>query len=135
MRRLFMSAAAVAAGAIAMCGMSTPAGAVEQVSASSLVITAYGGTSTADAMYEELTLQCDPAGGTHPDKDNVCAKLHEVDGNIDRLTPLPDTACLTIYQPVTVKVGGNWGRCVVHFERTYSNSCVARVESGGLFTF
>jgi hypothetical protein len=124
-RTLCAAALSVAAVAVVVCGGPAEASLAE----SSLVITANDG-----AMITEVILRCGPAGGTHADAENACAALAGVDGDFDALPEQP-VACLLIYQPVTVEVGGNWRNRVVRFERQYPNRCVAGAQSAGVFVF
>jgi hypothetical protein len=103
-----------------------------QPSGSSLVITAYGGDD--GAVLAEVTLECAPTGGTHTDAENACVTLTAVDGELTDL-PVLEVACVLIYQPVIVKVDGNWEDREVCFYRDYPNTCVAWAESGGVFRF
>ncbi|HEV2782199.1 MAG TPA: SSI family serine proteinase inhibitor [Actinophytocola sp.] len=134
MRRSLRAAAAVAA-AIALCGPVAPAAQARLLpSESSLVITAYDPTDETWPVVAEMTLKCAPEGGSHPDAREACATLDWVDGDFTALEPLP-VACVLIYQPVIVEVGGNWRDRVVSFEAEYPNLCVAGAESEGIFTF
>ena len=137
--RPWLSCAATS-GAIALgltlCLAGAPAGAVQQPSESTLVITAYDGTIGAfgGELIAEVTLKCDPTGGSHIDAEATCATLDGVNGDLDALPPL-DQLCPVIYQPVTIEVGGSWRGSVVSFEREYGNLCVAGDQSAGVFRF
>jgi hypothetical protein len=99
-----------------------------------LVITAYDSTSPGWLIVNEVTLKCDPAGGSHVSAEDACATLSSVDGHIEDLDPLL-IACPLYYQPVTIEVGGNWRERVVNFDEEYPNMCVAMAESDGVFRF
>jgi hypothetical protein len=124
---------AATAGALLLAGQFAPAAAVEP-SRSTLVITAYDATDPSEPVIAEMTLKCEPTGGTHPRARRACATLESVDGNFDALEPL-NQACILLYQPVIIEVGGNWRDRVVSFTREYPNLCVAGVESEGVFRF
>lgn len=132
MRARTLCAAAVTAGALAICGLFGSASALPEPSESTLVITAYD--STGLSVVKEMTLKCNPTGGSHIDAHGACAALEEADGEFTSLRPL-EIACTLEYQPVTIEVGGNWVDRVVHFDREYSNMCVAGAESEGVFRF
>lgn len=99
---------------------------------SSLVLSVYEGIGDTGPMIGEVTLKCDPPGGTHSAAEDACAALDAVDGNFRRLRSTGGM-CIMIYAPVTVQAGGNWRDDVVRFERTYGNLCVAGTSSNGVF--
>lgn len=123
-----------AAAAVALIVLGIPAGATGQGSASSLVITAYNGEDTSWPVVKEVTLKCEPTGGSHAEAEDACASIESVGGNLDELLDR-QLICPDVYQPVTVEVGGNWDDMVVAFERTYANLCFAFSQSDGVFQF
>jgi hypothetical protein len=123
-----------AAATVAIIVLGTPAVAGEQASASSLVITAYNGEDTSWPVVKEVTLKCEPTGGSHTEAEEACASIESVGGNLDELMDR-QLICPEVYQPVTVEVGGNWNDMVVAFEHTYPNLCFAYSASDGVFTF
>jgi Subtilisin inhibitor-like len=135
MRARSLCAASVVAGAIALSGAVGPAAAAP--ARSTLVITAFDSYDPNDPnppTVAEMTLRCDPPGGSHPDPTRACATLKRVDGDVAALRPLP-VACILIFQPVLVEVGGTWRGRPVSFQREYPNRCVAYAESEGVFRF
>jgi hypothetical protein len=134
MRQASVCATALSAGAIVLCGMSTPVAATEQPSESTLVITAWDSSGIIAEQIYEVVLKCDPPGGTHVNAQQACDTLTAVNGDFEALEPSPD-ACMLIYKPVYIEVGGNWRDQVVHFQHNYSNLCLAEVESAGVFSF
>lgn len=134
MRLTSVCATALSAGAIVLCGIFTPVGAVEQPSESTMVITVYDSAGIAPALIDEVVLKCEPAGGSHIDAEDACTTLDSVNGEFEALEPQSE-ACILIYQPVYIEVGGNWRDDVVHFQHHYPNLCVAGVESDGVFRF
>lgn len=135
MRLTSVCATALSAGAIVLCGIFAPAGATTvRPSESNLVITAYDSSGIIASLIGEVVLKCEPAGGTHVDAADACATLAAVDGDFDALTPEP-VACVLIYKPVYIEVGGNWRDRVIRFQHTYPNLCVAGAETAGVFTF
>ena len=137
MRLKSVCATTLSAGAIALCGMLTPASATDasvQPSTSTLVITLWDSSGIIAEQIHEVVLKCEPAGGTHVDAATACATLDAAGGDLDALPP-SQTACILIYKPVYIEVGGNWRDRVVRFQHTYPNLCVAGAESAGVFTF
>lgn len=134
MRPKSVCATALSAGAIVLCGMLTPAAASTQPSESTLVITAWDSSGFIAEQIHEVVLKCEPAAGSHVDAANACATLNAVNGDFDALEPSGDV-CILIYKPVYIEVGGNWRDRVVRFQHNYSNLCLAKVESAGVFSF
>ncbi|MDT0327196.1 SSI family serine proteinase inhibitor [Nocardiopsis lambiniae] len=75
-----------------------------------------------------VTLNCDPAGGTHPEAEAACAAIAEA-GSIKEITPT-EGFCTMEYRPVTVTAGG-----AENFERTYGNRCELSLAKGVVFAF
>jgi hypothetical protein len=75
-----------------------------------------------DGEQLQWSLECDPAGGTHPDPEAACAAI---EANLDVFEPLAaDVICTEIYGgPETARVEGLWAgeRVVVTLSRT--NGC------------
>lgn len=89
-----------------------------------------------DGTVSFTQLQCDPAGGSHPTSAQACAALDDAGGEPAALgSDRPATACPMIYAPVRASAHGHWRGEPVHFTATYNNSCLADVESGGVFGF
>ncbi|MGW2058813.1 SSI family serine proteinase inhibitor [Streptomyces sp. NPDC001840] len=87
------------------------------------------------SVNQQVTLQCDPTGGTHPTPEDACTKLTAVKGRLDLLPRAPGVACPGNYAPVTVTVTGNWELLAVNFTKTYTNNCHAGVGSDYVFRF
>lgn len=81
-----------------------------------------------------VTLACDPAGGSHPQRDRACKTLDSVDGDFDRL-PQEQLLCPMIYAPVTASASGHWHARPVIFERGYPNRCAANAATASVFDF
>jgi hypothetical protein len=81
-----------------------------------------------------VTLECEPTGGTHPHAETACSTLLEANGDFARLRHL-ESMCTYIYAPVEVRVRGHWRGRDLLFQRTFSNHCIANVDSGGVFGF
>ncbi|GAB2987239.1 subtilase-type protease inhibitor [Amycolatopsis acidiphila] len=81
-----------------------------------------------------VTLDCGPAGGSHPQHDRACQTLDSVDGDFDRL-PQEQLLCPMIYAPVTATATGHWHARPVGFSRSYPNQCSANAGTASVFDF
>lgn len=75
------------------------------------------------------TLDCDPAGGSHPRAEEACDLIAE-HGDIASVQSAGDGVCTMIYQPVTARVTG-----AEEYEQTFSNACVMNNTKGEIFDF
>jgi Subtilisin inhibitor-like len=117
---------AIAAGALAILP-ATSASAADASYTLSMVHNDTGAVST-------MGLTCQPPSG-HPYAQQACSQLNRADGFIENIPPA-DGVCLLIYDPVTVRATGTWQGEPRVYEETFSNSCVANLETGGyLFNF
>src|SRR5688500_9486424 len=73
---------------------------------SALVVTVAEGEQ-ASPPGKVADLRCEPTGGTHPHREDACARLAEVDGRVESMTE-ESMACTMDYRPVTVTLKGNW---------------------------
>src|SRR5690242_12099752 len=73
-----------------------------------------------------VPLECGPPGGDHPNAKAACAELARVGGDPAKIAPTPHLACFLIYQPVTVKIDGDWHGTAVAWQHKYGNGCEAR---------
>ncbi|UJW32223.1 subtilase-type protease inhibitor [Saccharothrix sp. AJ9571] len=81
-----------------------------------------------------VVLQCDPAGGTHPEAKAACAALTGANGDLNSVSP-KDMSCTLEYAPVEARAFGTWKGKQVDFSTTYPNRCAADAHSGGVFAF
>lgn len=81
-----------------------------------------------------VTLNCQPPGGTHPQRARACRELTAADGDFDRL-PADSGLCPLIWAPVTATATGHWRERPVLHTHTYPNRCVAARDSGHVFEF
>ncbi|MFJ9520738.1 SSI family serine proteinase inhibitor [Kitasatospora sp. NPDC101801] len=80
------------------------------------------------------TLSCDGRpGGSHPDPVPACAALTEADGDLDRLTGRPGSACAAVHAPVTATAEGSWHGIPVKWARTFGNACALRAATAPVF--
>lgn len=99
---------------------------------SRLVLHTTAGTSPA----RTVTLQCDPAGGTHPNAAKACAEIAKSNGDLQQLPANADAhACFMIYSPVTASAEGAWHGQNVRYSTQFPNTCVMRDKTGSLFDF
>ncbi|WP_412541484.1 SSI family serine proteinase inhibitor [Longispora sp. K20-0274] len=82
----------------------------------------------------EVTLTCDPAGGTHPRAEDACAKLAAAGGDFLRLTPT-DEPCTLEYAPVRAHVAGAWRGGLMDYVQTFPNRCAAATWSDHVLDF
>lgn len=127
--------AATAASATALPAAAAP-GPNTTVPLTSLVMTKSPALATSgNASASRVTLTCEPTGGTHPTAQAACDSLIAVNGDFGKLPPVRGVACITLWDPVTVRVTGTWRMQPVSFTETYSNDCVAAVMSDNVFRF
>ncbi|MFG1873512.1 SSI family serine proteinase inhibitor [Sphaerisporangium sp. NPDC049003] len=83
-----------------------------------------------------VVLQCAPrGGGTHPKPREACALLAGVDGDVQKLRNTNQTACPTIYEPVTVSSVGVWDDHFLLSIRTFGNPCELASTLGPVGSF
>lgn len=131
------------AAVTAVCGLALAGSAVPAMAASApgigpatdLALALHEGETTSGAVLAEVTLLCDPAGGTHPRASAACDSLSKVDGNFAELPPVVGAVCLNIYDPVTAVANGAYRGRPVEFVRTYSNRCDAGSSTDNVFKF
>ncbi|GAA2383390.1 hypothetical protein GCM10010420_01810 [Streptomyces glaucosporus] len=127
--------AAVLAGAAALTAVAMPAAArpwpwpkpiVPPAHQDQLVITVTGDGAAAEGVGQSrrtYTLECRPAGGSHPDPLAACGALDRASrGPGDPWAPVPgDSVCAQVYGgPATARVTGRWRGSPVEavFDRT-----------------
>lgn len=82
----------------------------------------------------EVTLECDPVGGTHPHADKACQMLADVNGDAAEVSH-SDGPCVFVYQPITGRISGHWGESDVEYSETFPNRCFMIARKGPLFDF
>ena len=77
---------------------------------------------TDDAGREEVTLECDPDGGTHPNPEEACRVLA---ANVGALEPVPpDVACTQEYGgPERARIRGTLSGREIDAKLNRSNGC------------
>lgn len=124
----------VAASATALPAAASPSDTTAPLT--SLLITKSPGIATSRTVaVTQVTLECEPTGGTHPTAQAACDALIAVNGDFAKLPPVRGVFCVTVWDPVTVRVTGVWRQKPVTFTRTYSNDCDAAVSSDNVFRF
>jgi hypothetical protein len=93
-------------------------------------------TSAGTSPERTVTLQCNPAGGTHPKAAEACADVAKAGGDLAQMPANTNPrACFMIYAPVTVTAQGKWQGQPVQFTKKFPNSCVMRDKTGSVFDF
>ncbi|MEW2621751.1 SSI family serine proteinase inhibitor [Streptomyces sp. NPDC048106] len=123
----------LAAGLAATAASVVPA-AADASSPTNLTLTKTG-TSGAGPVNKQVTLQCEPTGGTHPTAQDACTQLIAVDGQFALIPRASGYGCGGDWAPITVTVTGTWRRQPVYFTKTYGNDCEASVGSSFVFRF
>ncbi|WP_158892812.1 SSI family serine proteinase inhibitor [Amycolatopsis anabasis] len=118
--------------------------AIEPITACALALASLAGpaqpasfdltTTNTKNETQQVSLTCDPAGGTHPKSGEACAAIARANGDFDKL-PVRRQACTLEYSPITATAKGNWRGKAVDFTREYPNKCAADAESSGVFKF
>ncbi|WP_433180589.1 SSI family serine proteinase inhibitor [Actinoallomurus sp. CA-150999] len=93
-------------------------------------------TTVGSAAPKTVTLQCDPAGGTHPKAEQACADVAKTHGDFklasDEKNP---RACFMIYSPVTTSAEGQLRGEAVKYTAKFPNTCMMRTQTGSIFDF
>jgi len=136
---LFTGLAAIAPGALALQAAPAAAAEIETVGHTAGVPGSVMRLSTGsprEKSNSSTTLQCSPAGGSHPDAEAACAALERVGGDFTALGDHGEQAVCTLeYAPVRLSATGFWQGTPVDYEKTFSNPCVARSRTAGVFDF
>lgn len=98
---------------------------------SSLTLLVWGRT----AGSEGVELRCAPPGGSHPDPRAACEALDKADGDFAQLKAPQTFACTMELRQVTAIAVGTWEGETVRWHQQFSNPCVLRAETGGVFDF
>jgi hypothetical protein len=111
--------------------VTTPASAAE----STLVLSKQGAEIDSLLPLPKLvTLNCEPASGTHPSRDEACAVLARAGGDFTRLKPL-DRLCTLNYSPTRVRADGRWHGRQVEWEAVFPNECAAESQTEMVFAY
>lgn len=133
MRSSLRTFAALASAAACLL-IATPANAAP--ADTELVLTKQGpGIDPLTGLVPKLmTLDCDPTGGTHPNRDDACAVLAKAGGDFNRIKPLP-RVCTMDYNPVRATAHGTWHGRPVDWVATFGNDCEAGAQTALVFEF
>lgn len=137
MRRFGTILAVMAAGGFAGVLMAGPANADTSAWTDSqmrLSVAAAESEGMTTSWARGVTLQCGPAGGSHPSPDEACDALAEAGGSFDDLRA-SSGACTMEHAPVRVTAHGHWEGTRVTFDETYPNPCHANNATAGVFDF
>ncbi|PGH52227.1 SSI family serine proteinase inhibitor [Streptomyces sp. Ru87] len=137
-RRLVLPVLATTAfAATAFAVPATAAAAVPAATAApeaSLTLTIVPDELSETQPVTTVTLECGPAGGSHPAAADACRLLAAVDGDFTKIEPA-HAACPEYYAPVTVVATGNWGDRGIAVSARYTNRDCAAVGTDGVFAF
>jgi len=87
-------------------------------------------------VVEVVELECDPAGGSHPNAKSACVDLHMSHGDFDELAEHQEPASCTMeYRPVVAEATGTWHGEPVTWKQEFSNDCTLRTATGSVFLF
>ncbi|MEV0255268.1 SSI family serine proteinase inhibitor [Streptomyces sp. NPDC050732] len=125
LRRLALTAAASAAALSALPALPAAAHAstLPTTPIDRLTVTVTGMGGEGDGTYR---LNCHPAGGTHPQAKEACARLDEISVyGKDLFAPVPPgTMCTMQYGgPATARITGTWHGRPVNATYDRSNGC------------
>lgn len=138
--RLLVRGAAGAAAALAMAAVGvlpaqSAAADIVPAPGADLVLTIYPASPTTGAAFKQVTLVCDPDGGTHPSPVTACDSLRKVAGYFEKLPNAQGSACPAVYDPVTGVATGTWQGRKVEFQRTMYNACALAISTDNVFKF
>ncbi|MCW3035594.1 MAG: peptidase [Actinobacteria bacterium] len=87
------------------------------------------------SIDKQVTLTCDPDGGTHPHPRKACDAPQKVRGDIAALPGDPHRFCPAYFSPVTATANGIALGRLVTFRDTYSNICYLHAALTPVFDF
>jgi hypothetical protein len=117
----------IAAALVSVGLLASPASAASPVGQLTLTLT----SATSGGVFGQVTLTCEPTGGTHPHAQAACDDLIPVNGQISRVPPEQGVACAAYYLPVYATATGTRGGVAETYRMEFSNVCVANAETGG----
>lgn len=79
-------------------------------------------------------LNCEPAGGSHPNAKEACDGLLPVEGDFTKMEDA-GAMCTMELNPTKATLKGKWRGKKVVFEEKFSNPCVLRSHTGKVFDF
>jgi Subtilisin inhibitor-like len=100
----------------------------------SFILTIHNGEDVSGPVLAQVTLTCEPPGGTHPNPVAACRALQSVGYDFSLLPPARGQFCPEIFQPVTVEAKAPTGLKDL-FVKTYPNRCFAAVDTDDVFAF
>lgn len=88
------------------------------------------------AKSVKVTLRCDPARGSHPNRADACREIKRAKGDLRDLPGRQTFAmCPKIYRPVTVRAEGLSRGWNIEYRETFGNHCEMTVATGSVFDF
>lgn len=122
-RSILGSVVACTAAAACAVGLAAPASAAR--TDADYVLTVEFGNS---GEQRQVSLDCDPVGGTHPKAEEACDLLAE-SGTIEQI-PTEEGFCTMEHNPVTVEAMG-----AEEYTETFGNPCQLGLAKGAVFDF
>ncbi|WP_017613793.1 SSI family serine proteinase inhibitor [Nocardiopsis salina] len=116
-------ALACAAAAVLAVGLTSPASAA-RTDADYVLSVEFENSGE----YRQVSLDCDPEGGTHPKAQEACDLIEE-HGSIEAV-PAENDQCTMEYNPVKASSIG-WEE----YSETFSNPCLLGLAKGEVFDF
>ncbi|NUS72716.1 MAG: protease inhibitor [Corynebacteriales bacterium] len=109
---------------------------------------AFTGPAQADDNDKKLALTVSRLGGMsgtslecpadsrahHPHAAQACEALDAAGGDFDQLQH-QDSACVLLFDPITVTARGIYNQRVIQWQHTYGNECQMRAATGEMFVF
>ncbi|MBT2509903.1 serine protease [Streptomyces sp. ISL-98] len=125
---LLLSSAGTASAQQVAVGAATNQGARYQLAI-------HKGKDASGPILSEVTLICQPTGGTHPNASQACSALANAKGDFEKLHADDFVLCDITYDPLTLTAKGRGFGKKTNFKKTFSNRCVANLETDGVFSF
>jgi len=120
------------AAVLALIGAAGPAQAAP--GSPSFILTIHSGETVSGPILAQVTLTCQPPGGTHPHPQAACQALQSVGYDFSLLPPVQGRVCPDIFVPVTVEAKAPTGLKDL-FVKTYPNRCFAALYTDDVFAF
>ncbi|MFD6949755.1 proteinase inhibitor I16 subtilisin-type inhibitor [Nocardiopsis sp. TSRI0078] len=121
------TALALVAAPVLASALVAPVHAAEAGQASSSVYV-LSVRDVSSGSIKALSLQCDPAGGTHPRAEAACEAIAE--GGSIRNAKGEDRACTMVHDPVVATASG-----AEEYQQEFPNHCMLTSEKGAIFDF
>lgn len=122
-RTILGSVVACTAAAVCAVGLAAPASAVRTGADYALIL---GFENSGE--QRQVSLDCNPVGGTHPNAEEACDLIAEA-GTIEQI-PTEEGFCTMEHNPVTVEAMG-----AEEYSETFGNPCQLNLAKDAVFDF